>query len=195
MREWKGFKLLSLDIETHSPNGFPYEMEDPIVIATLTASKHLDVRRGTAITTLIAPPEREGELLKLLASLLGLFNEEVVLITYNGSRFDLPYLNYRASLYGLNLEAELSRFKHLDLYKAVKKLLLLRSYSLKNVENHLGIRRVIEGVSGGNVYSAFESFLKEGNLLGAFYNAEDSFNALLILRRLLELTRSEESNL
>lgn len=96
--EGSDVNFLSFDIETYSPNGFPFAMEDPIVNFSLVAPW---TRKGLFSVSFLAEPLFENEMLSLLYKLLREL-EGCFLLTYNGTRFDLPYTIERGRLYGLD---------------------------------------------------------------------------------------------
>ncbi len=107
------------------------------------------------------------------------------LVSYNGTTFDLPFIEKKAR--ALGLDHELSRWEHMDLYKNVrglKRLLKLDNLKLKTVEAFLGIYREDE-YSGGALIPIFEAFAKSGNenmkQLLLLHNYEDIKDMLLIL--------------
>lgn len=60
---------IGFDIETYSPNGFPRDEEDPVVVATLAISVDGDPRKGLLLS-LIYPPNQEETLLRWLHGFL-----------------------------------------------------------------------------------------------------------------------------
>ena len=65
-----------------------------------------------------------------------------LLVTFNGERFDIPFVDFRNRYYGL--DSKISGFESLDIYKEIKpakKLLGAKSFSQKSVEGIMGIRR------------------------------------------------------
>jgi len=169
--------LVGFDIETYSPDGFPAQREDPIVNVSLAAHD----RRGLRIVSLAYPPEEERTLLlRLAVELEGLGGN---LLTYNGTRFDLPYLARRYAFNGL--EFPVGRFAHLDLYWLAKRSIPgLASYSQSSVEKSLGISRIVDWVSGGNYHEYFDGFLHDCIPDPIIYNMEDSLGCLRIFGRL-----------
>lgn len=101
--------------------------------------------------------------------------------TYNGSRFDLPFID---ALHRVNLAAE---FKHVDLmFHCWNK----RLYGgLKSVERQLGISRKLTGVNGLEAVKLWWSYENDGNedalktLLE--YNKEDVVNLKALKEQLL----------
>ncbi|MEM2351494.1 MAG: ribonuclease H-like domain-containing protein [Thermoproteota archaeon] len=167
--------LVALDIETYSPDGFPSAFEDPIVNVSLAIHDGIGLR----IVSLAYPPERELTLLRFLsAELAGL---KGLLLTYNGTRFDLPYLGRRCALNGLGFE--LGRLEHLDLYwMARREIPGLASYSQSSVERALGIDRLSGHIHGGVYHEHFDKFLEDGSPDPIVYNIEDSLGCLRIFK-------------
>ena len=181
--EGSDVNFLSFDIETYSPNGFPYAMEDPIVNFSLVAPW---TRKDLFSVPFLAEPLFENEMLSLLYKLLREL-EGCFLLTYNGTRFDLPYTIERGRLYGLDFAEVFSKFNHLDVYQGVKCLNpRLPRYDQKSVERFFGISRVLSDVDGGSYCLFFDELFKDGGLEPMFYNIEDSFGCLKIADRVLK---------
>lgn len=181
--EGSDLNFLSFDIETYSPDGFPYAMEDPIVNFSLVAPW---TSKGLLSVSVLARPSFEREILRLLYNLL-LGLQGCFLLTYNGSKFDLPYTIKRGKLYGLDFADVFSKFRHWDVYQKVKCLNLgLLRYDQRSVERFLGVSRVLSNVEGGSYYLFFEDLFRGGGLEPLFYNIEDSFGCLRIADRILK---------
>jgi len=184
-------QLVSFDIETYSPKGFPYTMEDPIVNFSLALPVFQNPRNGLIAFSVISHPQFEKKLLKLLYNLLSSFNGSS-LLTYNGSKFDVQYVIHRGSLFNLDFEGVFSTFLHIDVYKLVKWLnIKLSSYSQRSVEKLVGFRRVVNDVSGASYHWFLTDFLKNANLKAPFYNIEDSVGCLQIMHRLFSVLKKE----
>lgn len=104
-----------------------------------------------------------SEDLKEESKLISLFFEFLkgyeVLIHYNGSGFDIPYLQKKCELHGLSysFEALLS----LDLYKVIsplKKLFKLSNYKQKSVEAFLKVVRE-DVADGGDLIAVYQGYL------------------------------------
>jgi len=177
--------IVGLDIETYSPSGFPARRQDPVVAATLAVSLSPGLSRGLVLVSMVFPPSMEGELLDMLRIMLRLFRGGTM-VTYNGERFDLPYVAHRGLLHGLDLGRSLEGYRQLDVYKVVRSAMpTLPSYRQRDVEGFLGVKRLVEGVSGGNYHQFFDSFMRAEDLRPVVYNIEDSVGCLRILNRLL----------
>jgi len=86
-----------------------------------------------------------------------------LLVHYNGSGFDIPYLQQRCLVHGL--EFDFSSLPGIDLYKKIspyKKLLKLDSLRQKAVEGFLDIERD-DRFSGGELISVYLEYLKNGD--------------------------------
>jgi uncharacterized protein len=109
----------------------------------------------------------------ILESLEGIKN----IYTYNGQRFDLPFIHAR---HGVNLE---SRFSHCDLMHHCWRNNLYGG--LKRVEERLGIERRIKEVNGLEAIRLWWRYIEYADLIALRklleYNKEDIVN-LKILR-------------
>jgi len=176
--------LVGFDIETYSPDGFPAQGEDPIVAATLAASPSFGLNGGLILISMIFPPSKEGELLGWLHAMLETFSGGSM-VTYNGRRFDLPYVIHRGRLHGLDLERALKGYLQLDVYEAVRAALpALPSYRQKAVEGLFGVERLVRDTSGESYHELFDSFMQTEDLRPVVYNIEDSIGCLRILNYL-----------
>ena len=134
---------------------------------------------------------RNGKLIQLVGdhvtrhNLLGALRSVNTIYTYNGSRFDLPFID--ASL-GIDLEAE---FRHHDLMYDWWRNNLYGGF--KTVEQQLGIPRQLQGISGFEAVLLWWWYRNDGdqNALDLLlqYNKEDVVN-LKALRERLDGTRS-----
>lgn len=68
-----------------------------------------------------------------------------IIITYNGKRFDVPYLYAKFLEHGIEIPPNIP---HIDLYFTVKGNLALRSKSLANVSKHLKLKNEKTPVTG-----------------------------------------------
>lgn len=101
------------------------------------------------------------------------------LITYNGARFDIPYVNYKANLPNRLMHSNatsnfLFTFHHSDLYREfskLKNLLLLDKRRQKDLEAYFGIGRE-DVMDGGQLIPVYFSYLK---------TKKESLRALLLL--------------
>jgi len=175
--------LISLDIETYSPCGFPEKKDDPVVSLTLAVSETSRIQNGLVVVSILFPPEKERELLVRTREILSTLPEGT-LTTYNGSRFDLPYLQFRGNVHGVDLREIEMRLKHIDAYD-IARTFPFSSYSQKRVEKELGINRTITSIDGSKYHYAYERFQSRGDLDCLLYNIEDSVGVLMLLNQLL----------
>jgi len=114
-------------------------------------------------------------------SILGALEGVDHLYTYNGRRFDLPFINTR---HGVNLE---SQFKHCDLMHYCWRNNLYGG--LKNVERCLGIERNLKDVNGLEAIRLWWRYINDydrtalNTLLE--YNREDIMNLRVLKDRLV----------
>jgi uncharacterized protein YprB with RNaseH-like and TPR domain len=109
------------------------------------------------------------------------------IVTYNGSRFDLPVIRKRI---GLDLS---SRFKSLDLMYDCRREGLYGG--LKIVEQKLGIKRETVGLTGSDAPILWERYIVDGDDealdLLLQYNREDVMN-LVFLEEMLRGLEAEK---
>jgi len=177
--------LISLDIETYSPDGFPEKKDDPVVSLTLAISETGRIQNGVVVISVLYPPEKERELLVRARDILSTL-QGGTLITYYGSRFDLPYLKFRGNVHGVNLREVEMRLTHIDAYDVARGF-PFSSYSQKTVEKELGINRTVTSVNGSGYHYAYERFRSRGDLDCLLYNIEDSVGVLMLLNHLLSM--------
>lgn len=181
--------LVSFDIETYSPHGFPHEMEDLVVNFSLAIPFFKGSRSGLLTISSICDPCLEKDLLAMLYQFLFSLRG-AYLLTYNGSKFDVKYVTYRGNFFDLDFNEVFAGLSHIDLFKLVKWLnILLPSYGQKAVERFVGVNRFVKDVSGASYHSLFVDFLTRGSLKPLFYNIEDSVGCLQIANRLLPVLK------
>jgi DNA polymerase elongation subunit (family B) len=76
---------------------------------------------------------------RIIEQLVKDFKKFDVIVTYNGSRFDIPYSRTRALKYGFDYP-KYGYMKHIDLYYIVKYKLKMRPNSLENACSFFGIK-------------------------------------------------------
>ncbi len=181
-------KLLTLDIET---TGLSKETSDLYLIGMgCFSGDRYTVRQWFADT----PQEEELILRRSLDFSQGF----ETLLNYNGSRFDLPYLRYKAEKYGISFLPE--DLGSIDIYakiKPCKKLLGLNSLKLKEIERFLGIERD-DPYTGRELIRVYQDYKKTGSeeylKLLLRHNLEDMLGVVRILP-ILEYTRLKELKL
>lgn len=111
-------------------------------------------------------PPKEPELILAFSEFIKKYRR---IIHYNGSGFDIPFLQKKAAVYGIS--DPFSHIESLDLYKLIlplKKFLSLESLRLKAVENYLGLKRedTYSGEELISIYSSYLGRLAYENLVG-----------------------------
>lgn len=101
---------------------------------------------------------------ELITSFFAFLSDYEVLLHYNGSSFDIPYLQRKCSLLGLDYCYD--TLKSLDIYKQIspyKKMFRLDNYKQKTIEAFLHINRK-DTFSGGDLIMVYQSYLGKRNL-------------------------------
>lgn len=155
-----------LDIETTGLS--PYESEITVV------GIHLCHGEDTACIQLVGDDISAESILEALSGV-------EIIYTYNGSRFDLPFIQYRL---GINL---IEMFKHCDLMYDCWQNNLYGGF--KAVERQLGIKRRLKEVNGFEAIKLWWRYINDydkealGTLLE--YNKEDVVNLRALRHKLL----------
>ena len=81
----------------------------------------------------------------LMRRFLPIYNQADMVIGYNNDKYDNKWINTRAAKYRLEVNTLVKSF---DLYKQVKKLMYLPSYSMKYVAKYFGVKQKLshEGI-------------------------------------------------
>ncbi len=129
---------------------------------------------------------RESELIQLVGeqatrdNLLKALEGVNIIYTYNGSRFDLPFID---AFLGIDLEA---RFYHRDLMYDCWRNNLYGGF--KTVERQLGIRRQLQGIGGYEAVLLWWRYQNDGDhnalTLLLQYNKEDAVNLKALRQKL-----------
>lgn len=179
---FSGCRLAAFDIET---TGLSSEKHAVILIGVLCCSP-----KGCRIIQYFAEDPREEP--AVLQAFLSFCQSCDVLFNYNGSSFDLPFLNRRARKFGLTPVPDCKSF---DLYRMIKQSCLpcvLPDLKLKTVEKLAGIRRT-DSISGRDSVSLYKKYiLTKDNTLGKqilLHNYEDvlSFTSFGKLARKIDM--------
>ena len=145
----------------------------------------------TVVGICLEDDQGSGEIIQLVgeeicaSKLLQIFKKVKELFTYNGSRFDLPFIQ---SKLGINLE---KRCRHTDLMYICWEKNLYGGF--KEVERQLCIDRELAGIDGREAVTLWYNYINYGDekalqtLLK--YNKEDVTN-LRILRQKLNATNN-----
>lgn len=95
----------------------------------------------------------------LITSFFKFLNNYEVLLHYNGTGFDIPYLLRKCA--SLKLDYSFNHLINIDLYKKItpyKKILKLANYKQKTIEAFLNIHRK-DVFSGGDLIDVYQSYL------------------------------------
>ncbi len=106
-------------------------------------------------------PKEEKELISLFFDFLKSYE---VLLHYNGSGFDIPYLQRKCELHRLPYSFE--ALESIDLYKRIapfKKLLKLDNYKQKSIEAFLKVSRK-DVSNGGDLIQVYQSYIGKRHL-------------------------------
>lgn len=124
--------------------------------------------------------ESPSEERNILTAFFEYVKGQEISVTFNGSTFDLPFLQKRSQL--LSIESTFFRMESIDLYKIAKSanhLLGLDSLKQKSIELFLGIDRK-DCFSGGELIQVYRQFLQNGGEerlhLLMLHNEEDVLN-------------------
>lgn len=154
-----------LDIET---TGLSWQNSEITVLGLYVVAG----KRGRLVQ-LVGHEINKNNLLKLVEGVNAIF-------TYNGARFDLPFIE--ASL-GVNLAG---LFKHRDLMYDCWNCRLYGGF--KSVEQQLGIPRQLKGINGLDAVMLWQEYRRNGNpkalKLLLQYNGEDVMNLRMLKDRL-----------
>ncbi|MFT4947227.1 MAG: hypothetical protein ACI8TL_001467 [Natronomonas sp.] len=116
--------------------------------------------------------------------LLGVFEDAGLVVTFNGARFDIPFLEY-------NFDLDLD-LPHIDLMPTCRKVGL--SGGLSTIEHELGIGRELPDVDGREAVRLWHEHERGAD--GALerlieYNREDTENMVPVLERAVEALERE----
>ena len=144
-------RIIAFDIETTGL--FPHH--DQIILSGL-----LDTGGDTVSATQFFC-DQTGDEPSLIRNTLDVLTQADVILTYNGSSFDLPFLEKRAAKYGIPVSLN---YCHLDLYSVLSSFSGLkdgiRSLSQKNVERFMGVDTMrADRISGGDSVRLYERFM------------------------------------
>ena len=152
-------------------------------IETTGLSRHYD---DITVIGIYLTHDLEHELIQLVgeevtsANVLSVLEKVDKVFTYNGSRFDLPFIEHRL---GLNLE---SLFSHCDLMYDCWRRNLRGGF--KAVERQLGIPRQLTGIDGYNAVQLWWRYKNHGDRdalsLLLKYNEEDVRNLKALREKL-----------
>ena len=121
-------------------------------------------RRGNEITLHQFFAETPGDESEIIIDFFELAKDYKYQMTFNGARFDEPFLLERAQKFDIK-DDNFPKY-HFDIFKEcnkLKKLLGLASCSQKSIESFLGIQR-IDTYSGGELIPVYKSYIQHPSL-------------------------------
>ncbi len=167
-----------LDIET---TGFKAEYCSIYLIGLM----YIHENTATIIQLFAENTDEEDEVLTELMNILSDFD---TIITFNGNKFDIPFINKRLGHF--KSDCRIIHHHLLDIYiecKNAKAYLPLNHFNQKSIENFLGINRD-DQYDGGQLISVYKSYTKDGNPekedLLLLHNYEDVLHMLPLLSML-----------
>lgn len=123
---------------------------------------------------------------ELLSAFIVFTSEFRILVHYNGSSFDIPYIIKKCSVSGI--KCDFSGISSYDIYKTIqplKSLFRLDNLKQKSVEQFAGFERT-DKLSGGELINIYNNYLKmhdEGSLDAILrHNREDVLGMLRIVQ-------------
>ncbi len=170
---------LFVDIET---TGFSSKTSDIYMIGTVAIKEGL-----IEIVQFFAEShDEEKDILKAFLEYAGNFSG---IITFNGERFDIPFILDKCGKYGLG--DDINRLKSLDIYKQIrgyKNQLGLPDCKQKTIELYLGINRE-DKYDGGKLINVYKNYVvspdKEALNLLLLHNTDDLKGMLLLVPMLI----------
>lgn len=152
-------KILAFDLETL---GFKYS--DPIIAAGFTRLSRRSFQSGVLFAR---DYSEEGPMLDYL---LGMLNDQDVVITYNGSSFDFPRLQERAKLNGIFLNGfspisfcGQSKKKHIDLYPLVRQRFKSANNRLQHLEKLMFDYERPDDIPSKEIPDVYREHVMKGN--------------------------------
>lgn len=127
-----------------------------------------------------AEKQNERELLEWLRSELKKYN---CVVTWYGSKFDLPFILSRAVPLKVDMR-ELLKLRSIDLYDWCKEYLKLSSYKLEDVANFMGVKREME--FRGNDVHALSLLAARGNKEAMNAIMDHCKEDLILLKKIYE---------
>ncbi|MCR5775038.1 MAG: ribonuclease H-like domain-containing protein [Lachnospiraceae bacterium] len=145
--------IIFIDIETTGLS--PATAEVYLIGTAVLKDDHFYIRQFFA-----SDPSEEKELLSAFAEYLKSYD---TIVTFNGNKFDIPFLEKRSFKCGVDLS--FSEKTGVDLYKRIrpyKKLLSLPDLKQKTIEKFLGVRRM-DKKSGRELISLYGNYIADKN--------------------------------
>ena len=212
------YKRVSLDIEVYNPPGIMPQVEDPkypIFMASLRGSDDLkkvivfDLRQEL-MDKEVEINEFDVEVVKseeeLIKRILEIIREYPIVITFNGDKFDLPYIRKRGELLGIpdisssirlgRNDARITWGIHIDLYELFKNV-SIKVYAFSNAYDIVSLDSVSKALLGKGKVKMEKSFQESTMEKILKYNYMDAeltyelteFNDNLVMRLITMISR------
>ncbi len=148
-----GLRCAFFDIETTGINA----NKNKVILMGIMIVDHKEM---TVHQVFADTKKEEAQLLEHTVSLL---QDIDVIFNYNASAFDIPFVNKRLSVHGIDYQ--IPKYKSFDLYKIIKKYgyNILADYKLKTVEQYMGIQRT-DDLSGKDCVDSYNLYEKNKDL-------------------------------
>ncbi|MBR6700410.1 MAG: ribonuclease H-like domain-containing protein [Firmicutes bacterium] len=145
-----GLKAAAVDIET---TGLSSSRNMVFLIGVLSGDE-----TGAKVTQFLAS-DYEDEA-SVLLSFFDFIKDYDILLNYNGSSFDIPFINKRSDVHRLGLHIDEHRsVDYMRIFKTSYLPQLLKDMKLKTVEQLAGINRT-DKISGKECISLYDDFVK-----------------------------------
>lgn len=184
----KDKKICFLDIETTGLN----RTRDSIYLVGI--GYYDDKLLSWKIVQFLA--EELSEEVDVLLEAYRLLSKFDIIVNYNGTSFDIPFINNKLKFYRSNLSLDVD--KSLDLYRIIrsnKNILQLENYKLESIERYLGIHRK-DKYTGKECIDFYRDYLINKNSLSKkkilLHNYEDLYYLLDVIK-ILDILESKKS--
>lgn len=149
-------------IKLHSEDSIFFDIETTGLSATSSCIYLIGCmykKENTLFTEQFFAETKEDEK-DILEAFIRLLDNYQTLITFNGTRFDIPFIRSRCMQH--HISENFDNFSHIDIFKEIKNMknfLKLPNYKQKTIETFLGIERE-DQYSGGELIAVYEEYLK-----------------------------------
>ncbi len=164
---FSGLNAAVIDIET---TGLSPARDIVFLVGILSSDAN-----GLKVTQFLASNYEEEA--AVLSAVFGFVKTFDILFNYNGTSFDIPFINKRSAKLGLNRSIDLCRsVDYLRIFKASYLPKLLSDMKLKTVEKYAGVFRA-DTISGKECISLYSDFVNKNDRQAAkkilLHNFED----------------------
>lgn len=181
-------KLCFLDIET---TGLNKSMDTIYLVGLICFDESIDMWKSIQIFA-----EELNEEVEILLEAYKIISNFDVIVNYNGSSFDIPFINNKLKYYKTDLSIDINL--SLDIYRIVqsnRNILPLDNLKLKTIEEYLGIYRE-DKHTGKDCINFYFDFLLTKNRLSRenilLHNYDDLYYLLDVLN-ILDILDSKKS--